>query len=58
MLLDNFHHAYPAFQLEDELLAQVGRDVMVGATYDRCKNLQAEKQGNHGSAREAAIEAI
>jgi hypothetical protein len=29
MLLDNFRHAYPAFQLEDELLAQVGRYVIV-----------------------------
>lgn len=26
---------YPAFQLEDELFAKEGRDVMVGITYER-----------------------
>jgi hypothetical protein len=38
MLLDDFRHAYLGFQLADELLAQVGRDVMVGATYARRMN--------------------
>jgi hypothetical protein len=45
MALDDFKHVYPTFQLEDELLAQVGRDVMVGMTYHRCKNRPGGKQG-------------
>jgi hypothetical protein len=46
MLLNNFRNAYLCFQLKDELLAQVGRDVMVGTTYAQRKNHQPEKQGN------------
>jgi hypothetical protein len=45
MSVDDFRQVYPAFQLEDELLAQVGRDVMVGNTYSRRRNQQAKKQG-------------
>jgi hypothetical protein len=30
-----FQHLYPDFQLEDELLAEEGRDVMVGIRYTR-----------------------
>jgi hypothetical protein len=55
MLLDNFRHAYPAFQLEDELLAQVGRYVMVGTTYTQRRNRLPEKQGN---ARVAPTEEV
>ena len=33
--LDSFVERYPAFQLEDELLVEGGRDVMWGATYRR-----------------------
>jgi hypothetical protein len=45
MSVDDFQQVYPVFQLEDELLAQVGRDVMVGNTYSRHRNRQAEKHG-------------
>jgi hypothetical protein len=45
MNVDDFCQVYPAFQLEDELLAQVGRDLMVGNTYSHRRNRQAEKQG-------------
>jgi hypothetical protein len=45
MSVDDFRQVYPTFQLKDELLAQVGRDVMVGNTYSRRRNQQAEKQG-------------
>ena len=34
-LLDEFRGAYPAFQLEDELFSQAGRDVMTGISYKR-----------------------
>jgi hypothetical protein len=33
--LDEFRAHYPDFQLEDELFAQVGRDVMTGVKYGR-----------------------
>jgi len=33
--LDEFQRLFPKFQLEDELLLQEGRDVMVGLTYKR-----------------------
>jgi hypothetical protein len=36
--LEDFRHLYPAFQLEDELLAEDGRDVMLGIRYRRCWN--------------------
>ena len=32
---DEFSQHYPDFQLEDELFAQAGRDVMTGTTYQR-----------------------
>jgi hypothetical protein len=32
-----FREAYPSFQLEDELFPEEGRDVMVGKTYQRCR---------------------
>ena len=35
-LLYAFKEAYPGFQLEDELFAKAGRDVMTGVTYSRC----------------------
>ena len=34
-LLDDFKGLYPDFQLEDELFAQAGRDVMTGVYYNR-----------------------
>jgi hypothetical protein len=34
-LLDEFRDSYPAFQLEDELFSQAGRDVMTGVSYKR-----------------------
>jgi hypothetical protein len=55
MSLDDFHQVYLAFQLEDKLLAQVGRDVMVGTTYGRCRNSQAEKQGKAPEAATGAV---
>jgi hypothetical protein len=33
--LEEFRSHYPGFQLEDELFAQVGRDVMTGKTFGR-----------------------
>lgn len=33
--LKDFKHRYPNFKLEDELLADEGRDVMVGHTYSQ-----------------------
>ena len=33
--MDSFLHKYPAFQLEDELLVEGGRDVMWGHAYTR-----------------------
>ena len=30
-----FQRVYPKFQLEDELILQAGRDVMIGKTYTR-----------------------
>ena len=33
--LEEFQHLFPKFQLEDELLVQGGRDVMVGLQYKR-----------------------
>jgi hypothetical protein len=35
--LDSFREAHPDFQLEDELFAEGGRDVMVGQVYQRRK---------------------
>ena len=32
---NEFHQHYPDYQLEDELFAQAGRDVMTGVTYTR-----------------------
>jgi hypothetical protein len=34
-LRDEFHQHYPDYQLEHELFAQAGRDVMTGLTYTR-----------------------
>jgi len=36
-LLEEFRQRYPDFQLEDELFAQAGRDVMTGVSYQRKK---------------------
>jgi hypothetical protein len=33
--LDDFRQQFPKFQLEDELFAQTGRDVMTGLVYSR-----------------------
>jgi hypothetical protein len=33
--LDDFRASFPDFQLEDELFAQAGRDVMTGISYRR-----------------------
>jgi hypothetical protein len=33
--LDDFRQQFPEFQLEDELFAQAGRDVMTGLVYSR-----------------------
>jgi hypothetical protein len=35
MYRQEFQHLYPDFQLEDELLAEEGRDVIVGIRYTR-----------------------
>jgi hypothetical protein len=32
---EEFQHHYPDYQLEDELFAQAGRDVMTGLAYTR-----------------------
>jgi hypothetical protein len=32
---DEFQQHYPDYQLEDELFAQAGRDVMTGLVYNR-----------------------
>jgi hypothetical protein len=42
MKVAEFKELYPLIQLEDELLLQGGRDVMVGLTYQR------KKKGQHG----------
>jgi hypothetical protein len=36
-IVDEFKVCYPDFQLEDELFAQAGRDVMTGISYSRRK---------------------
>jgi len=33
--VEPFQKLYPKFQLEDELILQAGRDVMIGKTYTR-----------------------
>ncbi|CAN6272396.1 unnamed protein product [Urochloa humidicola] len=33
--LETFKQSYPDYQLEDELFAEAGRDVMTGITYTR-----------------------
>jgi hypothetical protein len=38
--LDEFHATYPTFQLTDELILQVGRDVMYRNTYQRRRKQQ------------------
>jgi hypothetical protein len=45
-----FQRLYPSFQLVDELLAEEGRDVMVGLRYQRHQNRVSEKQGNEPAA--------
>jgi hypothetical protein len=37
--LDEFRAHYPDFQLEDELFAQAGRDVMTGIKYSRARHV-------------------
>jgi hypothetical protein len=39
--LEEFHKLYPDFHLEDELLMEGGRDVMLGVQYTR------RNQGKH-----------
>jgi hypothetical protein len=42
-----FQETYPSFQLEDELLEEGGRDVMVGTQYTKRRH---GKQGAKGSS--------
>jgi hypothetical protein len=35
--MEEFHRLYPTFKLEDELIVQMGRDVMWGIQYERRK---------------------
>jgi hypothetical protein len=48
MDLEEFQHLYPAFQLEDELLVQGGRDVMWRLSYMRSQAKEGNQQpGSH-----------
>jgi hypothetical protein len=40
----NFWGLYPDFQLEDELFAQAGRDVMTGISYKRRRDQDQEAE--------------
>jgi hypothetical protein len=42
--LEEFRQVYPDFQLEDELLLQEGRDVMVGIKYSRRNRKESGQQ--------------
>ena len=42
--LAEFRELFPKFQLEDELLIQEGRDVMVGLQYSRRKKIAKESE--------------
>jgi hypothetical protein len=44
--LAEFRSMYPRFQLDDELLVEEGRDVMIGIRYQRCKHSAAVDQGS------------
>jgi hypothetical protein len=52
--LEEFWHLYPAFQLKDELLAEEGRNVMLGIQYQRCRNRAAADHGIAQAATNAA----
>jgi hypothetical protein len=40
----DFHKLYPNFKLEDELVQQEGRDVMVGIKYHWCNNTMGNRE--------------
>jgi hypothetical protein len=44
-----FQETYPSFQLEDELLAEGGRDVMVGKQYTRRRHGKQSAEGSSNS---------
>jgi hypothetical protein len=44
----DFHKIYPDFKLEDELVQQEGRDVMVGLQYHRHGKQRRSTVGNWG----------
>jgi hypothetical protein len=44
--LAEFRRLYSAFQLEDELLAEEGRDVMIGIRYQRRRRRATMDQGS------------
>jgi hypothetical protein len=47
--LAEFQQLYPSFQLEDELLVEEGRDVMLGKQYSRRRRgKQSTKDGGSG----------
>jgi hypothetical protein len=48
MTVDEFRLVYPSFQLEDELLLQQGRDVMLDISYRRCCK-QQEAEGDRSA---------
>jgi hypothetical protein len=47
--LATFQETYPSFQLEDELLAEGGRDVMVGKQYTRRRRRKQSAEGSSNS---------
>jgi hypothetical protein len=53
MTVDEFRLVYPSFQLEDELLLQRGRDVMLDISYQRCCK-QQEAEGDRSAVDPAA----
>jgi hypothetical protein len=48
--LEDFWNLYPSFQLEDELLAEGGGDVMVGRQYTRRRHTNQESSRSSSSA--------
>jgi hypothetical protein len=49
--VESFSATYPTFQLEDELLFDGGRDVMVGRTYTRRRRARDVRRARERASR-------
>jgi len=56
--LDAFSAQYPAFQLEDELVVEGGRDVMYGIPYFRRRRARDIRRAAEHAAQEEAAQQI